>query len=144
MDEDQIINIPSIILFFKSPYLFWMRVKTISHSLISIIIKSPNKFWIEWENNIPSTHLKLIIIMDMINDSTWPFNRSKLIHKLAHSIWSCDHNQLIGNQSMLINSVTVQVHCHVLCTILFPSIANIHLRVMLQHFQLIGWRQVGH
>ena len=93
---------------------------------------------------LPSNHFKLIIIMDMINNSAWPFNRSELIHELAHSIWSCNNNQLIGNLSMLINSATMQVHCHVLGTTLFPSISKINLRLMLQHLQLIRWRQVGH
>ena len=131
--------------FQKFIYLLnWMGIKTISHSSISTIIKSPNKFWIEWENKIPSIYFKLFIIMDMINNSTWPFNRSELIHELAHSIWPCNHNQLIGNQSMMINSVTMQVHCYVLGTTLFPSISMINLRIMLQHFQLIRWRQVGH
>ena len=76
-----------------------------------------------------------IIIMDMINNSSWPFNRSEFIRELAHSIWSCNHNQLIGNHSMLIISVTMQVHCRVLGTTLFPSISKINLRLMLQHFQ---------
>ena len=146
--NEKTINIPSIIFFFnfqKSISLLnTMRIKSISHSSISAIIKSPNNFWIEWENNIPSIHFKLFIIMDMINNSTWPFNRSKLIHELTHSIWSCNHNQLIGNQSMMINSATMQVHCHVLGTTLFPSISKINLRLMLQHFQLIKWIQVGH
>ncbi len=82
------------------------------------------------------------IIMDMLNNSAWPFNRSEFIRKLAHSIWSCSHNQLIGNQSMLINSVTMQVRWCVLGTTLFPSISKINLRLMLQHFQKIRWRQV--
>ena len=118
--------------------------QTIPHPSISTIIKSPNNFWIEWEKNIPSIHFKLIIIMGMINNSTWPFNCSEFIHELAHSIWSCNHNQLIDNQYMLINSVTMQVHCHVLGTTLFSSILKIHLRLMLRNFQLIIWRQVGH
>jgi hypothetical protein len=105
----------------KVQITFELNEKTISHPFIS----------------------SFIIIMDMINNSTWLFNRSKFIHILAHSIRPCNHNQLIGNQSVLINSATMQVNCRELGTTLFPSISKINLRLMLQHFQLIIWRQVG-
>ncbi len=36
-----------------------MRIKSISHSSISTIIKCPNNLWIEWGNNIPSNNCKL-------------------------------------------------------------------------------------
>ena len=139
------ISNPSILLSnFKIPYLFWIE-------------RGSNQYPIHWfqqlskvqiilELNVETTShpfiSSFIIIMDMIINSTWPFNSSEFNHELAHSIWSCNHNQLRGNKSMLINSVTMQVHCRVLGKTLFPSISKIHLRLMLQHFQLIRWRQV--
>ena len=132
-------NIQSIIVFsnFKSLYLFWIEWGSTQYPIHRF--QQLSKVLITFELNEETTsHLfisSFIIIMDMTNNSTWPFNRSEFIHEIAHSIWSCNHNRILGNQSMLINSVTMQVQCRVLDTTLFPSISKINLRLMLKHFQ---------
>ena len=129
---------------FKSPYLFWIEWGSNQYSIHRF--QQVSKVQINFElNEETASHpfiSSFVIIMDMINNSTWPFNRSEVIHELDHLIWSCNHYQLIGSQSMLIKSVIIQVHCRILGTTLFPSISKINLRLVLPHFQLIRWRQV--
>ncbi len=139
MNEDQI-NIPSInyyFFIFKSPYLFWIEWGSNQYPIhrFQQLSKVQITFELNEETTSRSIISSFIIIMDVKNNSAWPFNRSEFIRELTHSIWSCNHNQLIGNQSMLSNSVTMQVHCCVLGSTLFPSISKIHLWLMLQHFQ---------
>jgi len=122
---------------FKSPYLFWTEWGSNQYPIYRFqqLLKVQISIELNEETTSHPFISSFIIIIDMTNTNTWPVSRSEFVLELAHTIWSFNHNQLIGNQSMLISRFTMQVHCRALGSTLFPSTSKINLRLMLQHFQ---------